>query len=238
MSQLARVRLEAGYYSTAGMVEVFDGFAWYCSVTSPPNMWLNIKVSEVNPLGGPPAEVKIAQPMTMANILTSVCEAFSEVEEQEIDWEDKTEESVVEGSDKLIRIDFGNKGVSLQEAIGIMNQAFGNIALCTLRSHRTGGTRIIECLDYEKDKVVAGNDVLVDKDHGLLSVTGIDVVNGCVTTFLDGTAPDELTHLRLKSELNPQANGRYYIVKKQYVGQFMGQEWYSRYFCSAKESDS
>ena len=51
MSKLVRVKLEAGYFSDTGMVEIFDGFAWYASVTAPPQMWLNIKVSEYNPLG-------------------------------------------------------------------------------------------------------------------------------------------------------------------------------------------
>lgn len=240
MSRLIRVKLEAGYFSAAGMVEILNGFAWYATVTSPPQMWLNIKVSEYNPLGGKTATLGITEPLTMRNILDQVASKFTEVENnggESIAFEvvDKTQDLIVDNSQVLIGpIDFGD-GVTLAEAIQILNQNLSDEVLVILRSRNIDNTRIIECLDKNKQKAARG-EVMVDKDNGLLTVTGIDAVNGCITTFLDGRYQDELSHLVLQSELNKQANGRYYIIKKQYVGHFMGQEWYVRYFCSARES--
>jgi hypothetical protein len=240
MSRLIRVKLEAGYFTAAGMVEILNGFAWYATVTSPPQMWLNINVSEYNPLGARKVSLGITEPMTMRNILEKVASRFTEVENdggESVAFAvvDKTQDLIVDNSQDLIGpIDFGGD-VSLAEAIQILNQNLSDEVMVILRSRNIDKTRVIECLDKNKRKAARG-EVRVDKDNGLLTVTGIDVVNGCVTTFLDGRWEDELSHLILQSELNKQANGRYYIIKKQYVGHFMGQEWYVRYSCSAREN--
>ena len=62
-------------------------------------------------------------------------------------------------------------------------------------------------------------------------------MNGDITTFLSNTDPN-LTFMTLTSQLNPQANGKYQIVKKQYVGHYAGQEWYVKYHCTARSKDA
>lgn len=238
MQRQIRVKLEAGYFSAAGMIEILDGFAWYATVTSPPQMWLNIKVAEYNVLGGRKVNFGDMQDLTMAGILTHVTDRFTEAEGVKFCWEDKTEDYVVKNSKETQKSSLVSKGaLSLSETIQVLNQDLSDKVQCTLRSSRIDGTRILEVLDKDKKKSLKEPSVNVDKDNGLLSVTGIDVVNGCVTTFLDGRHGDELSRLKLTSELNQQANGTYYIIKKQYIGHFMGQEWYTRYFCSAREND-
>ena len=235
LSQLVPVKLDAGYFSPAGMVQIFDGFAWYASITSPPQMWLNIKVSEYNPLGGKKVKVTPFTNLAMSSILTTICDLFSDEEGVEFDWEDNTEDHVITSDKELKSIDFGDEA-SLSDVIAKLSSSLSDKVQFLLRSYKSDKTRIIECLDKAEDKVQPGT-VKINKDSGLLSVTGVDAVSGCITTFLDGRNDDQLCHLDLKSELNQQANGKYYIVKKQHVGHFMGQEWYTRYFCSAREDD-
>lgn len=235
LSQLVPVKLDAGYFSPAGMVEIFNGFAWYASVTSPPQMWLNLKVSEYNPLGGREAIVPPATNSTMRQILQTICDVFSDTEGVEFDWEDNTEDQLISSDNETKSIDFGDKA-TLSSVIAKLTSSLSDKVQFILRSYKSDKTRIIECLDKAERKV-QHDIVKVNKDSGLLSVTGVDAVSGCITTFLDGRISDQLCHLDLKSELNQQANGKYYIVKKQHVGHFMGQEWYTRYFCSAREDD-
>lgn len=237
LSQLIPVKLDAGYFSNAGMVQIFDGFAYYATVTSPPQMWLNIKVSEYNPLGGKKAVIpsNLNQPKPMSQILTSLCDIFSDSEGIDFDWEDNTEEQIITSDTEPKTIEFSDKA-SLSDVISKLSSSLSDKVQFLLRSYKSDETRIIECLD-KHDRMAQEDVIKVDKDHGLLSVTGIDAVSGCITTFLDGRCSDQLCHLDLESEMNQQANGRYYIVKKQHVGHFMGQEWYTRYFCSAREDD-
>lgn len=235
LSELVHLRLDAGYFSGGGqLVNILDGFIWYATVTSPPQMWLNLKVSEFNPQGGkmidmPRENTKIP----MRRILTNITDSLSAGEGVEFDWEDKTEDQIISKDDELKSIDFGDKN-TLSGVISKLNSSLSDKVKFILRTSNSDDTRIIEVHDNNDEKCAKGI-VKVDKDNGLLSVTGIDAVNGCITTFLQGGNDDELCHLELDSLLNQEANGRYYIFKKQYVGHFMGQEWYTRYFCSARE---
>ena len=234
MKELVRVKLEAGYFTSAGMVEILDGFAWYATVTAPPQMWLNIKVSEYNPMGGRVVDPFSVSGTTLYQMLSSILKKFESVEGEKFAIQDKTQEKILD-KETGKNIEFKEK-VSLKDALSYFNLNASDKVQVILRTVRqSNGTRTVEAHDKATDKVYKSKAAQVDGKHGLLSVTGIDAVNGCVTTFLDGAIPDELTHLNLKSELNPQANGTYYIIKKQYVGQFMGQEWYVRYFCSDRK---
>lgn len=242
MCRKVRVVLEAGYFSTAGMIQILNGFVWYATVTSPPQMWLNMKVSEYDPAGGKKTSFDRMQPLAMRPMLETVLARYSTIEGDgdaslmPFKVVDKTQDSIVDSSTETKDCPLLGKGdLTLGEAVQILSSDLSDTVSFTLRSSRIDRTRQLECLDKDKKKVAPGKIVKVDKDHGLLSVTGIDAVNGCITTFLDGRIDDELSHMVLTSELNQQANGKYYIIKKQYVGHFMGQEWYSRYFCSARE---
>lgn len=235
MSQMIPVRLEAGYFSAAGIVEIFDGFAYYATITSPPNMWLNIKVSEVNPLGNKVVKLDDLAPTNLLDLCNKVLSEFSRAEGLEFEVVDKTFGQIL-AKEESKRIHFGE--CTLSDAVRKLNSEASENVLFILRTHCGVGQRILEAVDKKPERAYDGaNDVLVDAQNGLLSVSGLDAVSGCVTTFLDGRYPDEMNHLVLRSELNPQGNGRYYIIKKQYVGHFMGQEWYTRYFCSAREDE-
>lgn len=238
MNKLARVRLEVGYMSSGSTIEVIDGFAWYATVTSPPQMWLNLKVAEYNPLGAPATKLTDITPTTVKKTMESVLAKFNKVEEETFKLVDRTEDQLVDKEDKegtRLEIDFGADKITLREVIEKFNIASPSMYFI-IRKNRNSGVRNVEALDKAPDKATPGN-IYVDKDNGLLSVTGIDAVNGCITTFIDGNFDDYLSHLVLKSELNPQANGTYYIIKKQYVGHFQGQEWYIRYFCSDRRGN-
>lgn len=232
MSEMMTVKLRAGYYTAAGMVDIFDGFAWYATVTSPPQMWLNLKVCEYNPKGGRTKVIQQNEAMKLDAWGEFIAREFSE-EGYELEFCDNTHDQLC-STESEKKFDFGQEAKTLQEVISILDTSgSGNIGFI-LRS--SCGERRIEAVD-KGYFVATDGEITVDKDNGLLSVTGIDAVNGCITTFLDGRNQDDLTYLNLKSELNPQADGRYIIVKIQHTGHFLGQEWYTKYFCSAREDE-
>lgn len=237
LSEHMRVKLEVGYFSNGGKtVEVLNGFVYYATVTSPPQMWLNMNISEYDPNGSKEIVIpKVASNITIGRYLQELSDAISDKEDGEgIDctWEDKTEDQVVEGDDEIMTIEFNEKE-KLSGIIDKLNKCYAK-AQFLLRCRAEEDIYVIEAHDKDASKATRGS-VRVDSENGLLSVTGLDPVGGCITTFIDGNARDELCRLTLTSKLNPQANGTYLIIKKQYVGHFMGQEWYTRYFCSARE---
>ena len=235
LKQRMKIMLEVGY-ATGETVEVLNGFVWYATVTSPPQMWLNMKVSEYDPMGSKAIEAPIVtQKVPMRQILQEVCDAISDEDNGEgipCEFADMTEDSIIDDDTDLKTIEFGTKP-TIEDIISKLNSSYDK-AQFILRSRKGDDTLIIEGHDKDKMKAVSGI-VKVDGENGLLSVTGLDAVSGCITTFIDGSATDELCRLELDSKLNPQANGTYIIIKKQYVGHYMGQEWYTRYFCSARE---
>lgn len=238
MSKLAKLSLEVGYFSAANTVEVLNGFVWYGSVTSPPNMWLTLKVSEYNPIGNKLVDITDDKEMKAAEYLNYVCEQFTSAEGVDFDWMDYTEERLVETGDTMVKgISFPKK-VSLHDCLQKLTKELSpklQFIFRTYSGESARNYRIIEIHDKDADKVV-DDTIDVDAEHGLLSVTGIDAVSGCVTTFIDSRGADDLCHLRLRSDLNPQANGTYYITKKSYKGHFMGPEWYMQYYCSARDN--
>lgn len=233
MSKLCHLKLEAGYFTSAGMVEILNGFVWYATVSSPPQMWLTMKVSEYNPLGGRAVSLDSKEGMTLKALCEYVAGQFSKAEGKSIKVVDKTHDKLLD-KEKNKKINFG-KDTTLKDAVAKLNSDASEKVCFVLRTTKEDkGIRAIEA--HDKGGAQAYNKTVeVDKDNGLLSVTGIDAVNGCITTFLDGRKQDELCYLKLTSRLNQMANGKYIIIKKQYVGHFMGQEWYVRYFCSARE---
>lgn len=236
MSELMRVRLDAGYVSSAGGVCILDGYAWYASVTTPPEKWLTLRVSEYNPLGSRGVTLGTRQGGSIRSFLTPILEAYEEVEGVHFEIFDKTEDGLADVA-KEIKMTFKD-ACGLGDAIKKINQELSDQVWVLLNTHEgTNGARGIAILDKAEDKVTKANPVLVNGKNGLLSVSGIDAVNGSITTFLDGTVSDELTHMKLESELNPQANGTYYICRKQFVGHYLGTEWYTRYFCTARKED-
>lgn len=237
MSELVHIRLDAGYFTDAGHVNILDGYAWHATITSPPNMWLEIKVAEYNPMGGRGITVNQIGPSAIPNAVQSFIDNFSGEDGEGVEFvvEDNTEDGIFDSSTKKITIPGGK--YTIGDAIRLLNQKVDDrIQFILKTSDDDDGVRTVLAVDKEDKKATEG-EVYVDGENGLLSVTGIDAINGCITTFLDGTWDDSLSHLNLTSSLNPQANGRYYIVKKQFVGHFLGQEWYARYFCSAREGD-
>lgn len=235
MAERIRVKLEAGYFTSAGTVEIFDGFAWYASVTAPPQRWLTINVSEYDPSSGKSFTVGEIKNTNLKVLIEEILKKVSDAEGCEYELLDKTEEQIL-SKETAKEITFKDK-VNLGEVIQRLNREVSDKVQFILRtSGQSDGVRSVEALDKSTEKVV-DEDVEIDGNNGLLSVTGISAIQGCITTFIDGTIPDELCRLHLTSELNPQASGTYLILRKQYVGHFMGNEWYVRYFCSDKRKD-
>ena len=236
MSQLMEVKLEVGYFSEAGTVEILNGFAWYGTVTAPPEMWLTLKISEYNPMGGKSLELTEKDAlMPIKEAVEDILAQFSKAESgggKDITF--KLEDKTHDGIDPDARVKYSILGKkTLGDVIRDLNQQTEGIKFILRTRNQQEGVRTLLAVDADSTKFTqAANFPLIDGDHGLLSVSGIDAVNGCITTFIDGRVADELTKIKLESWLNPQANGEYIIVKKQYVGHFLGQEWYSRYFCS------
>ena len=237
MKEMVHVSLEAGYENGAGTVNVFDGFVWYATVTSPPTMWVNMKVSEVNPLGAKYIERPDDQePKDLYLICEEMLAKFGKVEGVEFRIIDQTENQILK-TEKSKKISYGGiETLSLSRWVSIMNSQASDEIRFLLNTEYSSNERILTAID-KKDFLGNNRKIPVDKDHGLLTVTGIDCVNGCITTFIDKVSDKSgPAKLVLKSELNPETNGEYLILRKQHFGHYEGQEWYTRYTCSDKKS--
>ena len=89
----------------------------------------------------------------------------------------------------------------------------------------------LEAHNRDITKPSPAGDIIVSNETGLLAVSGIDVKNASVTTFLDDPE-SSLCNLILQSEKNAAANGKYLILKKRFHGHFEGPEWYTEYTCT------
>ena len=237
MNEMIHVRLDAGYFSEAGMVNVFDGFVWYATITQPPQMWVNLKINEVNPIRAVALDnIGKLENMDLRTIVETVLGHFQTAEGVGFAWLDETQDHIFENDTTKKTIDFGNN-LTLDGFIKILNeQASPNLTFCMSTVGDVAGKRCLVALD--KEGKASPGKITIDSDHGLLSVTGIDAVNGKITTFIDKQAEQPgLPRLELNSILNPEANGTYLITEQQYNGHFMGKEWYVQYKCSGRVSE-
>lgn len=93
---------------------------------------------------------------------------------------------------------------------------------------------MIDGIVYAYPKETSANpraSTVINKGSGLLSVTGINVTNATITTFLDEQDPG-LDGLNLTSEMNPHANGLYTVTSRRFTGHFTGNQWYTEYTCT------
>ena len=228
LKEMMPVSLMAGYGYKESLIQIINGYAHYGSVTPPPNMWLTLKVAEYSPFGG--AEIEI--PAVSASATKSVSEVVNEIigkinaanGTNFPDLMDYTQGGICS---KIKCKEIEAKRVTINGAIDFINSNLANDVTFTIDNGKF--------VAYDKgDKVAAGPAQVIDKNHGLLSVSGVDAVNGCITTFLQDSSPNVMTKIQLKSELNPQANGEYVLLRKEYEGHYAGPEWYTRFYCSAR----
>lgn len=234
MSEMVHCRLDAGYESAAGMVNIMDGIVWYASVTSPPQKWVNLNVCEYHQLGSKKFEIGNLKPLPLNVLCDTLCQKFSEEENIPFKCIDETEGELL-STEKARKITFA-KEETVESVVKALNEQASDKVRFILCTEGDTTPRILKAVNKESDKAY-DRTVYVNGNTGLLAVTGIDAINGCVTTFIDKESDQSgFCKLNLKSELNPQANGIYYIVRKQHIGHYMGQEWYTRYTCSDKKN--
>lgn len=235
LAKMARLTLEVGYFSQSDKVEVLNGYIYYGTVTAPPQMWLTLNVSEYNELGGQAIKISIKD-VPIKEFLLSLCKSFSEAEGVDFTYMDYTEDKIVDEGDE--KVSYQSPSLStIQDCLQAITTQLSHNVQFIMRTFSNEKDRVIEVHDKDDTKTI-DDTVNVDSEHGLLSVSGISNVNSYVTTFIDARATDDLCKLKLSSELNPQANGTYVISKKQYIGHFMGPEWYIRYTCTGKWHES
>lgn len=229
LSEMMTVKLSAGYDSESELTEIINGYAYYATVDAPPNMWLTLKVSEVNPTGGPCVDVAAKQAPTIESYIRGCLEKFSAEEgvAEEFDFVDYTPSQVCS---KKKTMQYGlMKKINLRDFIAKLNDMSDWNVKFILRGN------LLEAYGIDREETVE-KVIDVDGNNGLLAVSGIDAVNGDITTFLS-YQDERLCYLHLTSQLNPQANGRYIIVRKQHLGHYNGNEWYTKYHCSARAED-
>ena len=226
LAERLRVELEAGYFTSVGATEIICGYAHYATITSPPQMWLNLEVAEYSIGSGATIKYDRSGVEGLSTLARSILGRVSKVEGVKFRFQDCTQNQICENDKKTYS--FHCEG-TLQEVIEQMSKGLDDRVKFILKG------AVLQAYDVPTEKACKGN-IDVDKDNGLLSVTGIDAVNGDVTTFLANKDPN-LTFLTLTSEFNPQANGKYQIIKKQFIGHYAGPEWYVRYHCTARSKD-
>ena len=242
MSEQVRCTLDAGYFSEAGWMNIIDGYIWTATVTSPPTMWLNMSIAEYGVDGGAtPQSCKVTvcpniSEESVQKVGEKVAEIYSEVEGVKIKFEDKTQDQLCSQKSWKSLDNIGSKTLkSIVEQMS--NSLHDSITFGLKRNSSRGnpdGALVIGAYDKDPAKAWSKRPIIVDKDNGLLSVSGISVTNATVSTFITENAAD-LMYLNLISEINPHANGTYIITKIGHIGHYEGNEWYTQYTCSGKK---
>lgn len=214
--KMLKVKLEAGYEKT-GNVPIIDGYAYYATVSTPPEMWLSMNVSEQNPVCGERYAYPCKEPTPLEEVVKGVLGNFK------IGFEFKgTEKSILKN-----KVTFPG---DLMDLRGCMDRLKEMAAWELLQAGQT-----VYGYDLGKKQKQKTEDFVADKAHGLLGVSGVSNVGVTVTTFLYDNNPFNIGHLVLNSEVYKGANGRYIITGKRYHGHFRGQEWYNTLTCTGKE---
>lgn len=70
---------------------------------------------------------------------------------------------------------------------------------------------------------------VISKDNGLLGVPMINCFSATICTWLHKDTPAISRLVELKSELHPSANGKYWVPRLRYKGEYRGKSWYTLY---------
>lgn len=235
LSKAVRVKLDAGYHSAAGWVNIIDGFVWTCTISSPPTMWLQMQVSEYHIAGGKAyAGADEVKGQSITKLCKNIAEIYSDLEygdKTHFIFKDRTAEQIC---DKKKTCQVKIYGKNLRDALVEMSKSVSDDVVFTLLrdSSEKKGVGVICAYDKDPQKAVKGN-IFVDDNHGLLSVSGVSVTNATVTQFLTKNQND-LTYLQLDSKLNPQGNDKYIIIQIKHFGHYEGAEWYTQYTCTGR----
>lgn len=224
------IKLVAGYHSAAGTVDIFRGFVVYATVTSPPNMWLNMEVSEVNPRSGIAIDCNVSGEPTVAELIETLIQRANDAGDVSPYQYEFVDQTYGEKCSTNRIANFMGGQTTLQDAVGKLSQQISKFARLMIRG------LYVEAYDISADD--KDNDIInIDGDHGLLSVSGITNKLATVTTFIQNR-PTALKYFNLVSKLNPHANGIYYIPMIEYKGHFAGPEWYVTYYGNNKRTPS
>lgn len=227
--RLLSVKLTAGYHSAAGTVDLFRGFVVYATITSPPNMWLNMKVSEINPRSGTAINCNVSGEPTVTELVETLIQRANAAGDAAPYGYEFVDHTVGQKCSSRRIANFMVGQAPLVDALGKLSEATGKFATFLFRG------LTIEAYDVCPEDRPPDDIITIDGDHGLLSVSGISVTNARVTTFIQNR-PTSLTWFNLDSKLNPQANGKYQILREEFKGHFAGREWYMIYEGSAKKT--
>lgn len=237
LSKAVRVKIDAGYSSAAGWINLLDGYVWTSTITSPPTMWLQMQVSEYHIAGGKSyAGADEVKGQSITKLCKSIAEIYSELEygnKRQIVFRDKTTDNLCD-KEKTCSVKLFGK--NLRDALVEMSKSLSDKVVFTLLRDSSEGEGVGVICAYDKDpQKAAKGTILVDEDHGLLSVSGVSVTDATVTQFLTKNQND-LTYLQLVSKLNPQGNDKYIIMQIKHFGHFEGNEWYTQYTCTGRPS--
>lgn len=221
-----KVDLYAGYYDVGRLVRIINGYAYSATIQPPPEMWLSLEVQETKPGGGqlaPFTKLVGSLPYKIGQLAEELISNFKDPDGRTIHFVDLSSGVGNQTVEK-----FGSGGeYTLNSAIVAINEMSKDWVV-VLRENQ------LFAYDASRDKSPPGMTE-VSGDTGLLSVSGIDCNNAKITTFLDEQDPKH-SKLKLTSKLNPQANGTYQIIEKRFWGHFHGNEWYTQYSCTNKQS--
>lgn len=226
LKQALHVKLEAGYLK-GEQFTIFDGYATSATCGTPPELWLNIEVWEYNPYSNKQVEVSAmlkSDKRTVADAANQIVKAINESEGTKLTFEDATEDNIC----KQLKVPELDKITgSTKDVIAKMNEAIKGDVMFSLHDQH------IFAYDKSDEKSPKEAPLVLSKDTGLLSVDGINPVNGCVTTFLKKPTR-KIARVTVKSELNPHASGTYVLIRVEHVGHFNGREWYTKFHCSGR----
>lgn len=211
-SKMRGIRVYAGYDGIVGPKLLVKGTIMHAIPTSPPEMWLNMSgfmsmkdrrmISAPYKLRGKSKE----------EIFFEICNKLGKKGRYEVKY------------DEYAWIKHGYQ-FSMEGMYGDLPTRFAN--QFDLVVYLDDETLVATDKNGQmKPQPKMSSPEIIDIDHGLISVAGIDIKGATIRTRLNDSY-NLMSWVRLQSELIPSANGDYYVIKKRHVGHLRGNDWYT-----------
>lgn len=201
--------LKAGY--AGSLVDVFDGYVVHASVDSPPNMWVHLTVNNFIEDVHDVYDISCSKDMTINAVFDYVAQRFG--------WTPRNETTT------SVMFHAGAFNV-----LGTKSKVMKQLQLMMPQWRIFYDNGLLYAVDKDSMDDKKKQYQKINRESGLLSVSGIDLVGGNFTTWLANDVPLS-RWIDVESELYKPASGLYRVISKQFVGHFRGREWYTTYEC-------
>lgn len=211
VSQMRGIRIYAGYNGIIGEKLLCNGTIMNAMPTQPPEMWLNMSGMMSFKDRRMISEPYKIRNKTKEEIFKEICGKIGKPCRYEVK---NDQYAKIKGFQFVFEGMYGDLPAKFAAQFDFIVYLDDDTLVCTDKNAQ-----------LQKPKKRSKPEI-IDIEHGLISVAGVDVKGATIRTRLNDSYK-LMDWVELHSELVPSANGVYYVIKKHHVGHLRGDDWYT-----------